>query len=112
LTDSSKKGGNTVDLFTGEVIRVIRSIPEGKVMTYGQVSAAAGRARGARQVSRILHSMSQKYELPWHRVISADGKLKIQDEETRNEQLERLYEEGLEVENGRVNLEEYRYEPR
>ncbi|SNZ14450.1 methylated-DNA-protein-cysteine methyltransferase related protein [Terribacillus aidingensis] len=101
-----------MDSFTVEVIRVIRSIPKGKVMTYGQISAAAGRARGARQVSRILHSMSQKYELPWHRVLSADGKLKIRDEETRNEQMERLYEEGLEVQNGRVNLEEYRYEPR
>ncbi|WP_077310363.1 MGMT family protein [Terribacillus halophilus] len=101
-----------MDSFTEEVIRIIRSIPEGKVMTYGQISTAAGRVRGARQVSRILHSMSQKHELPWHRVISADGKLKIQDQETRNEQLERLHEEGLEVQNGRVNLEEYRYEPR
>ncbi|WP_342666731.1 MGMT family protein [Terribacillus saccharophilus] len=100
-----------MDPFTEKVIGIIKSIPKGKVMTYGQIGEAAGKARGARQVSRILHSMSRKHNLPWHRVISADGKLKIQDEETRNEQLERLYEEGLEILNGRVDLKEYRYEP-
>jgi len=81
-------------------------------MTYGQIGKAAGKARAARQVSRILHSMSKKYDLPWHRVISADGRLKIRDDETRNEQQERLYEEGLEILDGRVDLEEYRYEPK
>ncbi|SDC75839.1 methylated-DNA-protein-cysteine methyltransferase related protein [Terribacillus halophilus] len=98
--------------FTQEVIRIIKSIPEGKVMTYGQIGKAAGKARGARQVSRILHSMSKKHDLPWHRVISADGRLKIKDETTLHEQLERLYEEGLEIFDGRVDLEVYRYEPR
>ncbi|MFP7494873.1 MGMT family protein [Terribacillus saccharophilus] len=100
-----------MDPFTENVIHIIKSIPKGKVMTYGQIGAAAGRARGARQVSRILHSLSRKYDLPWHRVISADGRLKIKDVETRNEQLERLYEEGLEILDGRVDLEAYRYEP-
>lgn len=61
--------------FTEEVIRIIKHIPRGKVMTYGQIAGEAGSPRGARQVVRILHSMSEKYELPWHRVMNAKGEL-------------------------------------
>ncbi|CAM3189938.1 MGMT family protein [Filibacter tadaridae] len=61
--------------FTERVIRIIQGIPAGQVMTYGQVAAAAGSPRGARQVVRVLHSMSAKYELPWHRIINAQGSI-------------------------------------
>lgn len=50
--------------FTMKAIQVIQNIPSGKVMTYGQIAAQAGSPRGARQVARLLHSMSAKYELP------------------------------------------------
>lgn len=60
-------------LFTERVIDIIRAIPEGKVLTYGAVAALAGNPRGARQVSRILHSSSEKHNLPWHRVINSRG---------------------------------------
>jgi len=69
--------------FTEKVIAIIAAIPEGKVMTYGQIAAAAGSPRAARQVVRILHSMSDKYHLPWHRVVNAQGMIGIQDEEGR-----------------------------
>lgn len=61
--------------FTRHVIRIVQGIPAGHVMTYGQVAAAAGSPRGARQVVRVLHSMSAKYELPWHRIINAQGSI-------------------------------------
>ncbi len=32
---------------------------------------------GGRQVSRILHTMSQKHDLPWHRVVNASGKIRL-----------------------------------
>ena len=57
--------------FTERVINIIKSIPIGKVMSYGQIAKVAGSPRGARQVVRILHSMSEKHKLPWHRVINA-----------------------------------------
>ena len=44
--------------FTQRVIELIQAIPPGYVMSYGQVAAAAGNPRGARQVVRILHAMS------------------------------------------------------
>jgi methylated-DNA-protein-cysteine methyltransferase-like protein len=63
--------------FTQRVVQVIQSIPEGKVIAYGRVAALAGNPRGARQVSRILHSMSGKHDLPWHRVVNARGKISL-----------------------------------
>lgn len=50
--------------FTENVIEIIRSIPAGKVMTYGQIAALAGSPRAARQVVRVLHSMSKNISSP------------------------------------------------
>ena len=63
--------------FTRKVLQVIKSIPEGKVLSYGGVAFLAGNPRGARQVSRILHSMSGKHDLPWHRVVNSQGKISL-----------------------------------
>ena len=52
-------------------------------MTYGQVAAAAGSPRGARQVVRVLHSMSEKYGLPWHRIINVQGEISLTDGDQR-----------------------------
>lgn len=98
--------------FTVKAIEIIARIPKGKVMTYGQIAAHAGSPRGARQVARLLHSMSRKHGLPWHRVVNAQGRIVVQDEESRFAQLHSLQEEGVEVEhNGIVDLNRYRYNP-
>lgn len=97
--------------FTRAVLETIRSIPEGKVMTYGQIAGFAGSPRGARQVVRILHSMSQKYNLPWHRVVNAQGQISIQTDEGRMMQMLLLEGEGIELEFGKVNLERYLHHP-
>lgn len=67
--------------FTSRVIGVIRGIPAGKVMTYGQVASVAGDPRAARQVARILHSCSEKYGLPWQRVINSRFRVSLDDGE-------------------------------
>ena len=98
--------------FTKRVIEIIKNIPEGKVMTYGQIAAFAGSPRGARQVARLLHSMSSKYGLPWHRVVNAAGQIVVSDEESRFTQQAFLEEEGVEVKaSGKVDLRIYRFEP-
>ena len=66
--------------FTQEVINIISAIPAGKVASYGQIALVAGNPRGARQVSRILHTCTKKYNLPWHRVINSQGKISLKDE--------------------------------
>ncbi|WP_067729500.1 MGMT family protein [Oceanobacillus damuensis] len=96
--------------FTEEVIHIIKAIPEGTVMTYGQIAKAAGSPRAARQVVRILHSMSRKHNLPWHRVINAKGSIAIKASETWMEQKLRLEEEGIAVSAaGYVDLEAYQF---
>ena len=66
--------------FTIDVIAIIKAIPCGNVLSYGQVAVLAGNPKAARQVARILHSMSQKHNLPWHRVIGSSGKISLTGE--------------------------------
>jgi methylated-DNA-protein-cysteine methyltransferase-like protein len=97
--------------FTQHVISVIQSIPEGRVMTYGQVAALAGSPRAARQVVRILHSSSRKYNLPWHRIVNAKGEIALHDEESRFLQKRYLEQEGVELgTNDIVDLSVYRHD--
>jgi methylated-DNA-protein-cysteine methyltransferase-like protein len=101
-----------VQPFTLEVVEIIKRIPEGYVMTYGQIAAWAGSPRGARQVVRILHSLSKVHDLPWHRVVNAKGEIALKDEESRFQQTLYLQEEGVFLdENGLVDLVIYRYNP-
>lgn len=98
--------------FTERVIEIIKNIPEGHVMTYGQIAGLAGSPRAARQVVRVLHSMSRKHRLPWHRVINTKGQIALKDEESYNEQLWALQGEGVEVGlRGVIDLEKYQYHP-
>ena len=92
--------------FTNEVLVIIKNIPYGKVMTYGQIAAYAGNPRGARQVSRILHSMSVKHNLPWHRVINSKGTISLTGE-PGFVQGELLSNEGIDVINKKIDLNKY-----
>lgn len=77
-------------------------------MTYGQIARLAGSPRAARQVVRILHSMSKKYQLPWHRIINSKGQIAIKDDASYQEQMLNLQIEGIEVSlGGVVDLERY-----
>ncbi|BBI36343.1 MGMT family protein [Cohnella abietis] len=98
--------------FTERVVQIIKSIPEGRVMTYGQIAECAGSPRGARQVVRILHSLSAKHDLPWHRVVNAKGEIAIQEGEGRYMQALYLENEHVEIGlGGRIDLDIYRFTP-
>ncbi len=94
--------------FTEKVIKIIQRIPHGKVMTYGQIATYADNPRGARQVSRILHSMSMKYNLPWHRVINSKGGISLTGEGGYI-QGQMLVDEGIEVINKKINLRKHQH---
>lgn len=97
--------------FTRAVVETIRDIPRGKVMSYGQVAAAAGSPRGARQVVRILHTLSRKYALPWHRVVNIRGEIALDEHGGGGEQQERLEAEGVEFGlSGKIDLSRYQHE--
>ena len=98
--------------FTEQIIQVIKSIPRGKVLSYGRVAALAGNPRGARQVARVLHTLTRKHELPWFRVVGAKGNIALKDPLGISEQRARLEAEGVEFdENGRVELNCFLWEP-
>ncbi len=98
--------------FTERVVQIIRSIPPGKIMTYGQIAASAGSPRAARQVVRILHAMSTTQQLPWHRVVNKHGEIALGDPDSAEEQRLRLEEEGITFTlEQRIPLEQYRFEP-
>jgi methylated-DNA-protein-cysteine methyltransferase-like protein len=59
--------------FRERVYTLVRQIPEGKVMTYGQIAALCGQPRAARIVGGVAHWGDS--ELPWHRVVKKDGSL-------------------------------------
>ena len=98
--------------FTERSVELIRNIPAGRVMTYGQIARLAGSLRGARQVVRILHSMSKRYNLPWYRVINSKGGISFKDDELNTVQRLSLESEGVQLREGIwVNLEKYQYHP-
>jgi O-6-methylguanine DNA methyltransferase len=62
------------DPFSFRVLSVVRRIPPGRVATYGDVAALAGRPRAARAVGNIMRGCSRR-DVPCHRVIAAGGRL-------------------------------------
>jgi methylated-DNA-protein-cysteine methyltransferase-like protein len=95
---------------TGRIIKAIRAVPRGKVSCYRDIALAAGLPNGARQVARALHSMSEKYRLPWHRIIRADGFIALESCQGMELQTEMLRAEGVEVsKTGWIDLARYGY---
>jgi len=88
---------------TSRIIEQILAVPKGKVSSYRDIAARAGLPNGARQTVRVLHSMSEKYNLPWHRIIRSDGRIAL-DGEGRDMQIALLRGEGVKVSrNGKVD---------
>lgn len=57
--------------FKEAVYALVAQIPEGRVMTYGDIAALCGHPRAARQVGGLAHFGPS--ELPWHRVVNRNG---------------------------------------
>lgn len=97
--------------FTQDVIKIIKNIPVGKVLTYGKIAKLAGNPNGARQVSWLLHSSSKKYNLPWHRVINSQGKIALKTQDGQDYQKILLEKEGVEIgSTNKINLRKYLWE--
>lgn len=98
--------------FTSEVIRLIKDIPRGKVATYGQIAALAGFYSSVRRVVWILHSCSQKEQLPWHRVVNHKGMISLKPGAGYEKQKILLEREGVVFdEKDRIDLDRFLWEP-
>jgi O-6-methylguanine DNA methyltransferase len=60
--------------FTSRVLAIVRRIPPGRVATYGDVAALAGRPGASRAVGNIMQGC-RRPDVPCHRVIAAGGRL-------------------------------------
>jgi methylated-DNA-protein-cysteine methyltransferase-like protein len=85
--------------FEHAVVRVLRSLEPGDVVTYGEVAAEAGFPGRARAVGNLLAGSDG--ELPWWRVVTATGRL-VPGHEA--EHARRLRAEGVPIVNGRVPM--------
>jgi methylated-DNA-protein-cysteine methyltransferase-like protein len=94
---------------------VVARIPRGRVATYGQVAALAELPRQARLVGYAMHGLPAGSNLPWHRVVNAEGRVSARSEPGPSEGLQRhlLEEEGVVFDlSGRIDLRRYRWRPR
>ena len=101
-----------MDEFEQQLYAWLAQIPEGRVVTYGQLARLIGRPNGARWVGRQLGRLPSGSTLPWHRVLNARGCSSLPlDKGGSNRQLRLLRREGVRVVEGRVSLACYRWEP-
>jgi methylated-DNA-protein-cysteine methyltransferase related protein len=78
------------------------------VTTYGSVANRAGLPGRARLVGKVLRELPAGNELPWHRVVAAAGRIALPEgSPSRRRQIERLQEEGVLVDRGRINIERF-----
>jgi methylated-DNA-protein-cysteine methyltransferase-like protein len=87
--------------------RIIRSVPKGKVSTYGKIAAAAGYPLYHRAVARLLRT-DPLHGLPWQRIVGAGGEIKLRGEAAAEQQL-RLTMEGVKFRGKRVNMSLYEH---
>jgi methylated-DNA-protein-cysteine methyltransferase-like protein len=100
-------------LFHRLVYRVVRRVPRGKVVTYGQVAAILGHPRAARAVGTALRQLPPVLQrtVPWQRVINAAGRISHRGDVFRpDRQRELLAAEGISFDRGgRVDLRRARW---
>jgi len=93
------------------VYQFVRQIPVGKVMTYGQLAIILGKGYTARTVGYVMHGAGE--DVPWQRVINAQGKCSTGKLTIPiNLQQELLEAEGVVfTERGKCDLGEFRWFP-
>jgi methylated-DNA-protein-cysteine methyltransferase-like protein len=94
--------------FQAAVHAIVRRIPAGRVATYGQVAALAGRPRAARAVGGAMRRCPDG--VPWHRVVNAQGGVSLRRRVSGMvTQRIRLEQEGVRFRRGRIPLDRYRW---
>lgn len=83
----------------------LAAIPAGRVTTYGQLAALAGRPGAARWAGSALRNLPPQTRLPWHRVVGAGGRIAL-PAIGAGEQRRRLASEGIKA-SGHIDLARY-----
>ena len=90
----------------------LSQVPEGCVVSYGELAHLAGLGRAARWVGRTLSQLPQDTRLPWHRVLAAGGRISLPvGSASDDEQRARLRSEGVTILNNRVDIQRHGWRP-
>jgi len=94
------------------VFKIVRKIPRGRVMTYGQIAEILGEGYTPRTVGFVMHSANDK--TPWHRVINAQGGCSTRGLVLPHDKQQRMLEaEGVSFnERGRCDLQSFLWIPK
>lgn len=102
-----------LETFRERVHWLVQTIPEGKVATYGQIATLAGSPAAARAVGNVLKSSgADGVDLPWWRVINAQGRISLKSDVQRPKLQRRLLEaEGVQFDaSDRIDLQATRWD--
>lgn len=104
--------GPTDNDYRERVFRLVRKIPRGRVMTYGQIAETLGEGYTARTVGFVMHSSNDK--TPWHRVINAQGGCSTRGLVLPHDKQQRMLEaEGVAFnDRGRCDLQKFLWIPK
>jgi methylated-DNA-protein-cysteine methyltransferase-like protein len=100
--------------FKEKVIKAVKSVPHGKVASYGQIALMVGVPKAAQAVGNILHDQGE--DTPWWRIVNNAGRISTDcHEHPANFQKQLLEKEGIVFKKGKNSLsfeiEKYRYRP-
>ncbi|MBD1911376.1 MULTISPECIES: MGMT family protein [unclassified Leptolyngbya] len=96
------------------IYNVVRRIPYGQVATYGQIADLAGMYGKARLVGYALYRVVVDSDVPWHRVVNAQGRVSESPFRNGSDALQRvlLEAEGIQFRaDGTLSLREYLWRP-
>ena len=96
-----------------KIYDIVRLIPYGQVATYGQIAELAGLIGKPRVVGYALYRVTDKNDIPWHRVINAKGEVSRSSLRDGNDDLQQilLEGEGIVFKKRKLDLSQYRWKP-
>ena len=102
---------HTVTPLYTAIYSLVRQVPRGRVTTYGKIAQQAG--CNARTVGFALAALPENSDVPWQRIINAQGKISLRSDREGNLLQQILLEnEGLQFnEAGKINLERFLWDP-
>jgi methylated-DNA-protein-cysteine methyltransferase-like protein len=98
--------------FEERVLSIVRAIPPGRVMSYGQVALYAGKPNGAREAGAAMRALGGQPGFPWWRVLNSAGELSIAGNERANAEMQKelLQKEGVAFAGPyRLDIDRYRF---
>jgi methylated-DNA-protein-cysteine methyltransferase-like protein len=94
-----------------KIYKIVRNIPTGKVMTYGQIAKMVSNCT-PRMVGYAMAALSSGSDIPWQRVINSQGKVSLRSYGENELQQKLLEGEGIHFDkNHKLDLLEYRWIP-